>query len=884
MKKRNYLLVVTCFCSIFTIAQNIGIGTTTPASSAQLEVSSTTRGFLMPRMSQAQINAIPFPAKGLMVYNTEDNCVHTFNGQSWTKHCGLTPSPDQTAVLPPGTWSKLASMPSRNSAEICVGFSIDNALYLATQSTNPDQNEFWQYNTTTNTWLRRADFPGGGRVGPVALSIGSKGYLGLGFSLAGGENNDWWEYDPGSNTWIRRANFPGLARRYAAGFGIGSKGYVCGGSEQSFVPRSETYQYDPILNSWTQKANMPSPLAGHLAVANANGNAYVGLRTTSWFEYNPSTNVWTTKAEFPGVARQLASGFSVGSEVYAGFGQGGVFLDFFKYTVSSNTWQRLDDFEGPARYGAVGYSVQDGGIVLAGTGFEPGVGPTNLPDAWRFSAVTGTGALLRAAGLPSNVGVEAAGWIKAGSQIYANVSGNVGIGTSLPSAKLHIAGGLRLVNGTEGLGKVLTSNADGLATWESLPPAPATLWSQSGNSISSTNSGNVGIGVSFPPQSKLVVIGNATIGSQNSANGANALATGFFTFASGSNSFSGGSYSIASAENTLAFGNSSEASAINAAAIGLAIRVNVPHSFGVGSYNSIEDENTPSQNQRVFQVGNGVASNIRRNAFTVLRNGNVGIGVDAPDAQLQFANTTVNRKIVLWEGANNDHQFYGFGINGGTLRYQTDALGADHVFFAGANATTSNELLRIKGNGNVGINQANPQVPLQFATALGKKISLYRGGTGDAGFGVFGNELRIHSDYNGADITFGYDNLVNGFTERFRVQANGNATLAGVLTQNSDETLKKNIEPIANASHLLQQLHGYRYQWKDENADAEKQLGLLAQEVQKVLPELVKEGENGKLGVNYSGLIPVLLEALKEQRSEIDQLKALVKQLINTRQ
>jgi hypothetical protein len=177
-----------------------------------------------------------------------------------------------------------------------------------------------------------------------------------------------------------------------------------------------------------------------------------------------------------------------------------------------------------------------------------------------------------------------------------------------------------------------------------------------------------------------------------------------------------------------------------------------------------------------------------------------------------------------------------------------------------------------------------PQVPLHFATAIGKKISLYRGPSGDAGFGVWGNELRIHSDYNGADITFGYDNLVNGFTERFRVRANGNATLAGVLTQNSDATLKKNIEQINDAGALLAQLHGYRYQWKDENADTDKQLGLLAQEVQKVLPELVKESHDGKLGVNYSGLIPVLLEALKEQRSEIDQLKALVKQLINTRQ
>jgi hypothetical protein len=50
-----------------------------------------------------------------------------------------------------------------------------------------------------------------------------------------------------------------------------------------------------------------------------------------------------------------------------------------------------------------------------------------------------------------------------------------------------------------------------------------------------------------------------------------------------------------------------------------------------------------------------------------------------------------------------------------------------------------------------------------------------------------------------------------------------------------------------------------------------------------VLPELVKEGENGKLGVNYSGLIPVLLEALKEQRNEIETLKTLVSQLINSR-
>ena len=862
MRNLISIFLVCSFGALSAIgySQSIGIGTTTPAPSAQLDVSSTTRGMLMPRMTQTQIDAIPFPAKGLMVYNTEDNCVHTFNGQSWTRQCGLTPSPDQTAVLPPGTWSKLASMPSRNSASVSVGFSIGNSLYLATQSTNPDQNEFWQYNTTTNTWLRRADFPGGGRFGPVALSIGSRGYLGMGFSLGGGYNNDWWEYDPGSNTWIQRANFPGLARQYAAGFGVGSKGYVCGGSEQSLSTgpiRAETYEYDPILNSWTQKANMPSPLAGHLAVANANGNAYVGLGGTSWFEYNPTTNGWTTKAVLPGVSRIFASGFSVGNDVYAGFGTGGIFRDFFKYSVSTNTWQRLDDFEGPARYGAVGYAIQDGGIILAGTGFESGVGPTYLADAWKFSTIAGTGTIYKTAGMPTNAGVEAAGWIKAGSQIYTNVSGNVGIGTSLPSTKLHIAGGFRLVNGTEGAGKVLTSNADGVATWEAQPAVPAVLWSQNGNNISTTTSGNVGLGTSTP--ASYGDLGRA-LQIESAGNGFNLGSSLVLSFNS-----AGTNWGNVGAVN---FVQSNATSADKRVGI---IQSSLETSPFYGSLGA-------PKGRLDFYVNDGAGP---FNALAINSRGNIGIGNNRPLAPLHFATDIRNRKIVLWSVEDNDHRFYGLGINPFVQRYQVPATTDGHVFYAGTSATTSNELFRVQGNGNVGINQSNPQVPLHFATALGKKISLYRGPLGDAGFGVWGNELRIHSDYNGADITFGFDDFTNGFTERFRVRANGNATLAGVLTQNSDEALKKNIEPIANASHLLQQLHGYRYQWKDENADADKQLGLLAQEVQKVLPELVKEGDNGKLGVNYSGLIPVLLEALKEQQVRIAELEKKLEKILS---
>ncbi len=81
--------------------------------------------------------------------------------------------------------------------------------------------------------------------------------------------------------------------------------------------------------------------------------------------------------------------------------------------------------------------------------------------------------------------------------------------------------------------------------------------------------------------------------------------------------------------------------------------------------------------------------------------GNVSIGTTSANAPLQFANTTVNRKIVLWEGANNDHQFYGLGVNAGTLRFQVNSTADAHVFFAGTGVATSNELFRINGTGHV---------------------------------------------------------------------------------------------------------------------------------------------------------------------------------------
>jgi hypothetical protein len=114
----------------------------------------------------------------------------------------------------------------------------------------------------------------------------------------------------------------------------------------------------------------------------------------------------------------------------------------------------------------------------------------------------------------------------------------------------------------------------------------------------------------------------------------------------------------------------------------------------------------------------------------------------------------------------------------------------------------------------------------------------------------------------------------------FSLKANGNAVLMGTLTQNSDERLKKNIVPIAGSMlDKIAQLGAYTYQWKDDKRDQNVQIGFLAQEIEKVFPELVKT-DNDVKSVAYTGMVPVLLQATKELKNSYEsKLNALEQQI-----
>jgi len=109
----------------------------------------------------------------------------------------------------------------------------------------------------------------------------------------------------------------------------------------------------------------------------------------------------------------------------------------------------------------------------------------------------------------------------------------------------------------------------------------------------------------------------------------------------------------------------------------------------------------------------------------------------------------------------------------------------------------------------------------------------------------------------------------------------GGAAYSTESWNTSDKKYKKNIAVITNPITQLKKLKGVSFDWrvdefKEQEFSKEKQFGLIAQEVEKVFPNLVKTDENGEKAVNYIGLIPILLESIKAQQKEIDELRNLL--------
>ncbi|MBD1557845.1 tail fiber domain-containing protein [Vibrio sp. S9_S30] len=109
-------------------------------------------------------------------------------------------------------------------------------------------------------------------------------------------------------------------------------------------------------------------------------------------------------------------------------------------------------------------------------------------------------------------------------------------------------------------------------------------------------------------------------------------------------------------------------------------------------------------------------------------------------------------------------------------------------------------------------------------------------------------------------------------TPDIHVDGNTGAIMARNFRRTSDERLKKNIHPILSPHQLLNQLNGVTFLWKDSHSNT-PEYGLIAQQVEAVLPSLVDEDAEGMKSVDYEGLIPLLLETTKQLHQQVQRLE-----------
>jgi hypothetical protein len=236
-------------------------------------------------------------------------------------------------------------------------------------------------------------------------------------------------------------------------------------------------------------------------------------------------------------------------------------------------------------------------------------------------------------------------------------------------------------------------------------------------------------------------------------------------------------------------------------------------------------------------------------AMRITSAGNVGIGTSSPSTKLDVSGAIRTGAGATDPGTGGVMYIVGSGA------FQTVVAGAAFAVNTGANNARA-ERMRIDASGNVGIGTASPTYKLEVAG----DVRVASGGDLRISAGASGNDVAMYND--NADLYWN-----NGIALMY-LSATGSLTATGNVTAYSDVKLKTDLTRIEGALDKLETLTGYTYTRTDIG---ERQTGLLAQDVQKVLPEAVVEGEY--LSVAYGNMMGLIVEAINELRAEVKALK-----------
>jgi hypothetical protein len=330
------------------------------------------------------------------------------------------------------------------------------------------------------------------------------------------------------------------------------------------------------------------------------------------------------------------------------------------------------------------------------------------------------------------------------------------------------------------------------------------------------------------------------------------------------------------------------------------------------------------------------------NALIIDTNRNIGIGTTNPAYKLDVVGAfrlqpssapTGANGVIYYDSSSNKFRCYqngswvdcigGSGVSFPLLAPLGSATNPSYsfsgdtntgIFSAGADilsfTTGGTERMRINSSGNVGIGTTNPAYRLdisgdvrwsgtlqggsvpwqrltsfpsacpsgQFVTAVGSTLNC---ATPSVSGGVTGSGSQNYlakwtgSTSLGNSIIYDNGNIGIGTTSpSYKLDVSGDVR-ASAFYYSSDINLKTNIKPLENSLAKILQLQGFSFNWKENQ---EPSIGLLAQEVEKIFPELVS-GKDGSKTVDYGKLVPVLIEAIKEQQREIEKLKLEIEKI-----
>ena len=472
-----------------------------------------------------------------------------------------------------------------------------------------------------------------------------------------------------------------------------------------------------------------------------------------------------------------------------------------------------------------------------------------------------------------------------------HTNGNVGIGTDNPAALLEINGnwvssqgqltinapsgqqysGLVLQNNGTAIGYLYADNTNNYTILYSTAGKGIQFYTNNSASATITSAGNVGIGETSP-DTPLHITTTNKLGS----------------------TFTGSTRGEGVTVEQSAYTSGNYISLIEA-----------PYTGGGIPTVRIGAKFTGSGSELAFGTSSSYATGITNMALNIGPTGNVTVAGtltvnSVPDAPSSWQNVLIHQSGTI--KADTAVQIHGAGYllaNYLNMQHSVATRSSDTTFFSSTdsyirknNATgfiaslastqrsMATQKWAVASNYGHGIYGVYSSTKYQHVWSMGTAYNLSADGSG------VGNLYGL--SWTHTNVGTGTNQAISGLSHQLQMRANGNLWAAmgyglwtaGNVTAYSDIAVKENIKKIDNALEKVCQINGYTYDRidiKKHNEDAEeanpvRQAGVIAQEVEKVLPEVV-QGEEGNKSVAYGNMVGLLIEAIKEQQQQIEDLK-----------